>query len=60
MTWLYVLGVYLGIGILVSLSMPVDLNLHGEHIEENPAWLRVCVGLTWPLYYVLKFINRRR
>jgi hypothetical protein len=59
MMWLYVLGVYLGIGILTSLSMPADKNLHGELIGENPAWLRVLAGFVWPLYYVLRIYNRR-
>lgn len=60
MTWFYVYGIYLGVGILVSLSMPPDRNLHGEQIEEVPAWLRVFAGLMWPLYLVLRFNNRRR
>ncbi len=56
----YWLGVYIGLGILTSLRMPSTHNLHGEEIQEIDPWLRVLVGLTWPVYYVLKFINRRR
>lgn len=56
---MYWLGIYLGVGILTSLRMPPNRNLHGEEIAEITAGVRVFVGLSWPGYYVLKFINRR-
>jgi hypothetical protein len=56
----YWLGIYIGIAIIVSLRLPANVNMHDEYIEEVTPSLRVGVGLLWPLYYVLKYINRRK
>lgn len=56
---MYWVGCYIGMAILTSMTMPPNLNLHGEYIDEVPAHVRVLVGLLWPLYYLLKYINRR-
>jgi hypothetical protein len=53
------LGIYVGLGVLTSLRLPANLNLHGEVIEEITPSLRVGVGLLWPVYYTLKIYNRR-
>lgn len=59
---MYIVGVYLGIGILVSLRIPQTRNMHDEEIDENivTPGLRVCVGLVWPSYFALRYLNRRK
>ena len=59
---MYIVGIYIGIGILTSLRIPQTKNLHDEEIDETVVtpWLRVFVGLSWPLYYMLRYINRRK
>lgn len=56
---MYALGVYIGIGILVSLRLPSRSYGPDGLVHHVTPGMRVFVGLLWPIYYVFNFIARR-